>query len=410
MATNENEVMMCSAQRHMDIEFFAYNSMLATAKAGQNKREGEGKPRGELIYSGSIFKLANKINRTDTQTSKAVEKLVHAGWLVVIQEQRRNALGVWSTAQYRVVEHSEFARTHECPPEKYVKVKGERWTLAKPGKAAPGLRRANMRRLVKLDLPDAWLDMLADAIEAKKAERARADTGNPVPVPDTGNPATVTAPTQEILCPPTQEILPRTDTGNPVVTDTGNPATRFALGFASNLSAPPTDSPAPTGAATKGEGREVCVSTPKAQWADVMANLSVRMKETEPSWFAPKGTPRPDAELRELIAEYGPLAVCGAVRHWWPGDTKWYWKDFVLSAHSYLGNGGAAKFAAAEKNRRWAESPEGIAEIARRQEILNEKTFAEMAFGTRKPDPFDDPNYDPMAELDAANAPWEGSI
>jgi len=239
VATIENEF-LCTAQRHMDIEFFAYNSMLATAKAGQKKRIAEGKPPGELTYSGSIFKLANKINRSDTQTTKAVEKLIRSGWLVLIQDQRRNSRGGWSTAEYRIVEHEEYARTHphDCPPEKYIKVKGDRWALAKPGKAAPGLRRANARKLLPHDLPDAWLDMLADALEAKKAERAcnRADTGNPTTATDTGNPATAEQPTQETLPRPTQETLPRTDTGFPMMTDTGFPTTRFA--FESAIASP----------------------------------------------------------------------------------------------------------------------------------------------------------------------------
>jgi hypothetical protein len=237
MATTENEF-PCAAQRHMDIEFFAYNSMLATAKAGQKKRIAEGKPPGALIFSGALFKLANKINRSKEQASKAVERLERVGWLVLIQDHRRNNRGGWSTVEYRVVEHEEFARTNDCPPEKYIKVKGDRWALAKPGKAAPGLRRANARRLLPHDLPDAWLDMLADALEAKKAERNPTDTGNPVP-----EQAAVPPPTQEILCPPTQEILSRADTGNPVPTDTGNPVIRFALGSASLLSAPPTCPP-----------------------------------------------------------------------------------------------------------------------------------------------------------------------
>ena len=162
-----------------------------------------------------------------------------------------------------------------------------------------------------------------------------------------------------------------------------------------NLSALPSEQP------KSGEGGKILKpkTTPKAQWADVMAHLPKPMREG--SWFAQKDfEPRPEAGLRELIADYGPLAVCGAVRQWWSGESKWWWKDFVLSAPAYLANGGAAKFEKAERERRIVESPEGIAAIAAAQEKLNEQTFTEMALacGVDKAEA-EYENLDPLAGM-----------
>lgn len=64
-ANNSDHKTTCVARRHLEASLYVtYDAMLATAKAGRKKRIAEGKPPGDLIFSGTMATLANKTNRS----------------------------------------------------------------------------------------------------------------------------------------------------------------------------------------------------------------------------------------------------------------------------------------------------------------------------------------------------------
>jgi hypothetical protein len=297
----------CSAQRHMGIEFLAYNSMLATAKAGQKIRYQEAldrggteaeaqRARGPLKYSGKDCRLANKINRSSTTACAMRHTLEHDGWIIPTQpksqeskKQRRNKrAGTFTTYEYIVIEHDEFSRSHSCPPDRYEAdgkpVKAARECAATPphirrlnaarfmgvSTSAPGPPPPDLARRIILGPPIVWEPGESDAtkwmLEVVATARKITATENPVPVtvtrnlvtePDTRNlvtaqPSDISS-SQETLSPPSKETLSRTVTRNLVTTDTRNLVTRFSSLSALSLPANPTCPPAQSAAENGGQ-------------------------------------------------------------------------------------------------------------------------------------------------------------
>jgi hypothetical protein len=199
----------------MDAEFRLYDAMLAICKSYQ-------KPGGPLATCyAKISTLANAINRSKEQVRAMARKLESMGWIENLHpDQQRGKDGRFETGDWRVLEHDDFLKAHpdDCPPLRYNPETDDPLT---PGEVPPALGRTNVRRILgpagtEEALPEAFVEVVRQSL----AERAA--TGNPVPVADTGNPARVYSPPQEILC--------RTATGNPVApaqdfpsTGTGNP-------------------------------------------------------------------------------------------------------------------------------------------------------------------------------------------
>jgi hypothetical protein len=134
----------------------------------------------------------------------------------------------------------------------------------------------------------------------------------------------------------------------------------------------PTPTAPQTGAVTAGaEEGGVCVSksstmTPEQAMEDLLTNVPRELKSA--IWLrADKdaGILHDKVTMRNLLAEYGSLAVGGAAFQWWqyqdPETKTWYWRNFLDAAPAYLANGKAAKTAADEAHRRDEMSP-GYAE------------------------------------------------
>jgi len=150
----------------MDAEFRVYDYMVAACKSDPRYKKGD-----TLVFYGKRWRIANAVNRSETQVDESLAKLEDAGWIASPQgergerKQRRTALGRQTTIEYIVREHAEFAETHDCPPMRYDEETGE---AIKPGRMAPAIERQRIRKLVKADLPDEWLDAAADNMAARK--------------------------------------------------------------------------------------------------------------------------------------------------------------------------------------------------------------------------------------------------
>ncbi len=222
-ADNQPKVFTCVARRHMDAEFRVYDAMLAICKA--NQKEGAPLP---TCYA-KTYTLANMIDRSMEQVRGALRKLENDGWIVDLHPlaQRRQRRGIFSTAEYRVLEHDEYVSSHpkSCPALRYDPATGEK---LKPGEATTALGRYNIRKMARLaEMPDCW----ADAVREMLVEKA--DTGNPVAVADTGIPVPVESqPPQENLC--------RAATGKPVQPPQENPLAATGDPVASLLFQPDT--------------------------------------------------------------------------------------------------------------------------------------------------------------------------
>jgi hypothetical protein len=201
---NENEV-KCSARRHMSASaFMTYDAMRACIG---NNRGANG-----LEYWRGPHLLANLNDRNVDSEKSGLKELESLGWIVKLNKGRKrfDVNGRLDPDRYRVLTHEEWmyheGKRKECPPAKYVH-DGERWQLVKHGTAAPGLRRANVRRVfgdaLGFELPDLFLDAAAEA-----GLKRRTCTGNPV---------------QDDPFSPTQENLFKTYTENPVQAYTETP-------------------------------------------------------------------------------------------------------------------------------------------------------------------------------------------
>lgn len=210
----------CVARRHMDAEFRVYDAMMAIVMHAANELKETGKWNdGDPLptcYAESAT-LANMVDRSKVQVAAQLEKLEESGWIVDLHPEgrQRRRKGDFTSTEYRVLTHAEYVPAYPdaCPALRYNPTDGK---LIQQGKAAPALRRLNVHRILKRKGLDATLydfmaDEIADAIENKKAM-----TVNPVQAAKTGNPVLDNPP-------PSQEILSRANTGNPVTPGTGNP-------------------------------------------------------------------------------------------------------------------------------------------------------------------------------------------
>jgi hypothetical protein len=218
------ENFQCHAKRHMDAEYRVYDTMLAMARKGWNEAKAAGSwPDGRkwnesdpLICYAKVYTLANMIDRSTEQVNEAISKLEGKWAIPTTDQQRRKGRGQFTTYEYRMVEHDEYSAAHpeDCPTLRYDPETGEK---LKAGRLAKGLERQWIHKLIGAVLPNTWTDAIASAMRAKKEGTV---TGNPVTV---GTYPYIT-PEQVLAERRTQEILRRTDTGNPVTVDTGNPA------------------------------------------------------------------------------------------------------------------------------------------------------------------------------------------
>lgn len=166
----------------------------------------------ERIYWGGAHKLANLNDRNVASERAALVWLEENGWIVKQNtEGQRRWNGKMDTDKYRVLWHDEWRAAHPehtCPPDKYVK-DGDDWKLAVPGKLAPGLLRANVRRLLPGVFADDFFgNMMANIMgDGMAAAKAGAATDNPAPAETT------------VTSPPASTV-----TGSPVLAGTGLPA------------------------------------------------------------------------------------------------------------------------------------------------------------------------------------------
>lgn len=196
----------CVARRHMDAEFRLYDAMLAIAKAGANERKakGEWKLGDPLRCYAKETTLANMIDRSVTQVRDMLRKL--DGWVISTHDdRRRKRAGNYTTNEWRIVEHDEFAANHpdSCPALLYHPETGAK---LKPGELAIGLARAKVRKIpdstgFMASLPDPMADMIVNAIRERKA-----NVGNPI-----------------VDAEPREEILRTSNVGNPANATLGNP-------------------------------------------------------------------------------------------------------------------------------------------------------------------------------------------
>jgi hypothetical protein len=159
----------------MDAEFRAYDYMVAACKSNPDYKPGD-----PLKFYGRRWRIANAINRSLSQVDTMLAALEDAGWITSLQgprgerKQRQTARGRLTTIEYEVLEHDEYAMKHEdCPGQRYDEETGK---PVKPGRMAKGLEYARIRKLVKLDLPDSWLEPIAEAMAAKRGVAVK---GNP---------------------------------------------------------------------------------------------------------------------------------------------------------------------------------------------------------------------------------------
>jgi len=181
----------CVARRHMGAEFHVYDYMVAACKQdhvenGEVIKYNEGDP---LVFYGRRWRIANAVNRSETQVDESLRKLEDAGWIISLQGprgermQRRTARGRHTTIEYSVLEHREYAMKHEnCPEWRYDEETGE---PIKPGRMAKAIERKRVTETLlkgglKADLPNFMLDMVADGIAARKG--LPAVQGNPCTV------------------------------------------------------------------------------------------------------------------------------------------------------------------------------------------------------------------------------------
>lgn len=185
----------CCERRHMPAHvFMTYDAIRACCGNGRQ-------------FWGNPHTLANLNNRNVQSEREGMARLEHDGWLVKknAEGRRMNDRRELLTDLYDVLDHDEWvaAVRRECPVAKYVADEKGNWKLAKPGKAAPGLRRKNVLRAIKMDsFPDFWIDVVADALEAKS--------------PNTGVP-------EQVDAQPRHADLNRAYTGAPEQANTGIP-------------------------------------------------------------------------------------------------------------------------------------------------------------------------------------------
>ena len=179
----------CSgAQRHTTAsEYRTYDGMLAMSRSRKAKERMEREQNYDRLFYGKMTSLANRNNTTPEIESDNVKSLLLKGFILTERPQVHWSGGKWSTARYIVLTHEEYAETvrkneqhrtecdakgikhtlpdwsdRVCPPLKYDPETGKRLQAAGKAKNA-NLARVNMRRRIKADLPDEWIDAVIDA-------------------------------------------------------------------------------------------------------------------------------------------------------------------------------------------------------------------------------------------------------
>lgn len=163
----------CVARRHMTpATFVTYDAMLASCKSNEKYKPGD-----PLIFWGSEYTLANLNNRGKDAESDALDRLESDGWIISTQagQRRKDHAGTFTTNEWRVVEHDEWARTHgACPGPRYVKVE-TKWKPVTPGTLPRSLETANIRKYLQAsgltfvgELGGQLLDGVVDMVRAKR--------------------------------------------------------------------------------------------------------------------------------------------------------------------------------------------------------------------------------------------------
>jgi hypothetical protein len=220
MTIDNKKPFECHERRHMKPHVFVtYDAMRACC--------GDKRP---FIFYGGAVKLANLNNRSPEQERQALAELEKDGWIVSQnppnadgRKQRRRWHGKLVGDEYRVFNHDEYMAANSgcCPPVKYDERTGR--PLA-PGRAARGLERANVRKLLAPNiqfsggLGDQLLDAIADVIHSKKvsgnAPVQATSTDPPVQVESTSTDpseqTTTDAPVEASTDPPVQDHYRRT--------------------------------------------------------------------------------------------------------------------------------------------------------------------------------------------------------
>jgi DNA-binding PadR family transcriptional regulator len=174
-ANRDTKPVECRARRHMGAEFHVYDYLVAACKQARvvNGETIQYQPGETLVFHGRRWRIANAVNRSETQVDEALSKLESAGWIFSLQgprgerEQRRTARGRHTTIEYQVLEHDEYAMKHEnCPPMRYDEETGE---PIRPGRMAKAIEYKRIRALLPdLDLPDEFVEAIGRAMAAKK--------------------------------------------------------------------------------------------------------------------------------------------------------------------------------------------------------------------------------------------------
>jgi hypothetical protein len=229
MTIDNKKPFECHERRHMKPHVFVtYDAMRACC--------GDKRP---FIFYGGAVKLANLNNRSPEQERQALAELEKDGWIVSQnppnadgRKQRRRWHGKLVGDEYRVFNHDEYMAANSgcCPPVKYDERTGR--PLA-PGRAARGLERANVRKLLAPNiqfsggLGDQLLDAIADVIHSKKvsgnAPVQATSTDPPVQVESTSTDpseqTTTDAPVEASTDPPVQVESTSTDPSEQTTTD-----------------------------------------------------------------------------------------------------------------------------------------------------------------------------------------------
>ena len=164
---NDSSPAKCCARRHMPAAAFkTYDAIKSMCKRQDD---------GSLLWFGRVHMLANLNNRSTEQERSGIDWLETKGWLEKTEaclnadyqsQQRRKHGGLFTTFEYRVIEHDEYAENNDdCPAPRYDPRTGE---PTKPGQLADSLIFRNVRRWVNADLPPIWMKQIWDARQARK--------------------------------------------------------------------------------------------------------------------------------------------------------------------------------------------------------------------------------------------------
>jgi hypothetical protein len=292
-----DKLLTCVARRHLDASVFVtYDAMLAVATYWQNQREAKGEPRGALIFFGKATRLADMNDRNESVERDNIKKLETLGWIVSTHDaqRRRQRAGTFTSNEWRVLTHDEFAAAHACPLRRY----DDDGNPIKAGVRTRPLHKANLRtqaarrglRFADEKTASRFIDFMLD--HSPSAEI-------PAQVTNAEIPAQAETTSAEIPATTSAEIPATTSAEIPATTSAEIPATRFGCG-SSDDEARKNLKPAsqPEGISENGEqaGRQgVCSvkpSSPKGKtehqrWiefvTDPKAGLPDEMKHAQPT-------------------------------------------------------------------------------------------------------------------------------